>query len=76
MFNKKKVDKKFIDILINKLYEDKKFLDYKFEKKNFKDFMQSSKINNWQDFFFNLCLYYRKKYKPNADIVVFKKRVK
>ncbi len=70
----KKVNKKFIDILINKLFEDKKFLDYKFTKKNFNDFMHSSKNNNWQNFFFNVCMYYRKKYKPNADIIIFKKK--
>lgn len=70
----KNKDKKFISDLINKLYDDKKFLDYKFSKKNFKKFMSSSKINNWQNFFFNVCMYYKKQYKSRADIIIFKKK--
>ena len=70
----KKINKKFLVTLIHKLYEDKKFLDYKFQKNDFIKFMYSSKIHNWQNFFFNICLYYRKQYKPHADVIVFKKK--
>lgn len=71
---KKKINKSLTNNLINKLFQDRKFLNYKFKEKDLKKYFKNLNIKNWQEFFYYVCLYYKKKYKINATIIIFKKK--